>query len=114
MNMAFLVPIPTLLAALGVLAIAVMPGSLQAAESASDWVRSEAADVRLVSAIAGTEGRYSVPLGLEFRLSEGWKAYWRSAGDVGYPPQVDWQGSSNLAGTDTSFPVPQRFSAFGI
>ncbi len=114
MNMAFLVPIPTLRAALGVLAIAVMPGSLQAAESASDWVRSEAADVRLVSAIAGTEGRYSVPLGLEFRLSEGWKVYWRSAGDVGYPPQVDWQGSSNLAGADTSFPVPQRFSAFGI
>lgn len=117
MNMAFLVPMPTIratLCGLALAAVAAMPNGVQAAEYASDWARSEAADVRLVSAVAGTEGRDSVPLGLEFRLSEGWKVYWRSAGDVGYPPQVEWQGSSNLAGTDTAFPVPERFSAFGI
>ncbi len=53
---------------------------------------------------AGTAGRETIPLGLEFRLSEGWKVYWRSAGDVGYPPEVDWSGSSNLAAAATDLP----------
>lgn len=84
------------------------------AKAASDWVGTEFADVRLISAVAGTEGRDAVPLGLEFRLAEGWKVYWRSAGDAGYPPQVDWGGSDNLAGTETQYPVPHRFSLFGL
>lgn len=117
MNMAFLAPIRSpraILVALALAAAAALPVAAQAGTAASDWVRSAAADVRLVSAIAGTEGRDSVPLGLEFRLSEGWKVYWRSAGEVGYPPQVEWDGSRNLAETVTRYPVPQRFSAFGI
>lgn len=90
------------------------PSSGTAAAAASEWVRSDAADLRLVSAVAGTAGRETVALGLEFRLAEGWKVYWRSAGDVGYPPQIDWQGSGNLAGAELFYPVPRRFSAFGI
>lgn len=95
-------------------ALFVSPADGRAATAASDWVRTEAADVRLVSAVAGTTGRETAPLGLEFRLAEGWKVYWRSAGEVGYPPQIDWSGSGNLAGADTSYPLPQRFSSFGI
>ncbi|MEQ9331703.1 protein-disulfide reductase DsbD domain-containing protein [Thalassobaculum sp.] len=104
--------------ALAILAAATVlaghPAAGRAADAATEWVRTEAADVRLVSAIAGTGGREAVPLGLEFRLAEGWKVYWRSAGDVGYPPRADWAGSSNLAATEMQYPVPHRFSAFGI
>lgn len=122
MNMAFFAtnPAPRLvLAALAAVAAwTAAPTGVQAAGPApgpaTDWVRSEAADVRLVSAIAGTDGLESALLGLEFRLAEGWKVYWRSAGDVGYPPQVDWTGSTNLAAAETRYPVPHRFSAFGI
>lgn len=93
-------------------------GSLAAgpavARAGSPWVSTEFADVRLISALAGTEGRDAIPLGLEFRLAEGWKVYWRSAGDAGYPPQVTWDGSDNLAGTETFYPVPHRFSLFGL
>jgi suppressor for copper-sensitivity B len=85
-----------------------------AAKPASDWVSTEFADVRLISAVAGTKGLESLPLGLEFRLAEGWKVYWRSAGDAGYPPQIDWSGSANLAGSRTDYPVPHRFSLFGL
>ncbi|WPZ36526.1 protein-disulfide reductase DsbD family protein [Thalassobaculum sp. OXR-137] len=85
-----------------------------AAKPASDWTRTEFADLRLVSAVGGTQGRTDVPLGLEFRLAEGWKVYWRSAGDAGYPPQVTWDGSQNLAGAETLYPVPHRFSLFGL
>lgn len=89
------------------------PGTA-AAQPASPWERTEFADVRLISAVAGTQGREAIPLGLEFRLAEGWKVYWRSAGDAGYPPQVSWDGSANLAGTETLYPVPHRFSLFGL
>ena len=85
-----------------------------AAPGASDWVRTDFADVRLVSAVSGTEGQDSVPLGLQFRLAEGWKVYWRAPGDAGYPPEIDWSGSDNLAGTSWRWPVPERFSLFGL
>ena len=105
-----------LLILLALLASAV--GSIAAgpavAQPASPWVSTEFADIRLISAVAGTEGREEIPLGLEFRLAEGWKVYWRSAGDAGYPPQVTWDGSDNLAGTQTLYPVPHRFSLFGL
>ncbi|MEQ8585676.1 MAG: protein-disulfide reductase DsbD family protein [Thalassobaculaceae bacterium] len=85
-----------------------------AAKPASDWVSTEFADVRLIAAVSGTAGRDTIPLGLEFRLAEGWKVYWRSPGDAGYPPQIDWSGSDNLAAADTQYPVPHRFSLFGL
>lgn len=87
---------------------------VQADTASSDWVRTEFADVRLVSAVAGTGGRQTVPLGLEFRLAEGWKVYWRAPGDAGYPPEVNWDGSGNLDRTEMRFPVPGRFSIFGL
>lgn len=97
----------------------IMAGSVfarpaSAAPGASDWVRTDFADVRLVSAVSGTEGQDSIPLGLQFRLAEGWKVYWRAPGDAGYPPEIDWAGSDNLAGTSWRWPVPERFSLFGL
>ena len=100
--------------ALSVTLWACLAASPAMAKPASDWVSTEFADLRLISAVAGTEGRADVPLGLEFRLAEGWKVYWRSAGDAGYPPEVSWDGSDNLAGTQTAYPVPHRFSLFGL
>ncbi len=105
-----------LLIALGAWAgawIALAPAMAEA-RPASDWARTEFADMRLISAVAGTEARSDVPLGLEFRLAEGWKVYWRSAGDAGYPPQIEWDGSANLVATETAYPVPHRFSLFGL
>ena len=105
-----------LIFAAALLASATAPGpsAAQPSSAASDWTRTEFADIRLVSAVAGTEGRDAVPLGLEFRLAEGWKVYWRSAGDAGYPPEVDWTGSANLTKAQTNYPVPHRFSLFGL
>lgn len=55
-----------------------------------------------------------VQLGLHFRLQPGWKIYWRSPGDAGFPPTTDWAASENLAGATQSWPVPHRFSLFGL
>lgn len=84
------------------------------ADSRSDWSESDAGRVRLIAAVTATGSDTSVPLGLEFSLKPGWKIYWRSPGDAGLPPEIDWAGSVNLAGASLSWPAPQWFDAFGL
>ncbi len=82
--------------------------------AASPWVETEQTAVRLVAATEAVGETESVSLGLHFRLREGWKIYWRSPGDAGYPPRLDWSGSENLAGAAISWPAPERFSILGF
>ena len=84
------------------------------AAPASDWAATSQAKVRLVSAVTGSGGAEAVPLGLQFTLSPGWKTYWRSPGDAGFPVTVDWTGSTNLASAGFAWPVPHRFTLFGL
>ncbi|HEY2112000.1 MAG TPA: disulfide bond formation protein DsbD, partial [Dongiaceae bacterium] len=58
--------------------------------AASDWAATAQAKLRLVSAVTGSGGAKSVPLGLQFQLAPGWKTYWRSPGDAGIPVSLDW------------------------
>ena len=52
--------------------------------------------------------------GLEVRLDDGWKTYWRSAGSTGLPPRIKTEGSQNVGEARVVFPAPERFVAFGI
>ncbi len=81
---------------------------------ASAWVRTQHGAVRLVSAVRGTGDGTHVTLGLQFSLDPGWKIYWRSPGDAGYPPRLDWTGSNNLATAHLAWPAPKRFSVLGF
>jgi len=81
--------------------------------AASDWAAEEQVRVRLVSAGQTVSGSEAL-LGLEFDLQPGWKIYWRSPGDAGFPPSIDWSGSQNLASGEIAWPVPHRFSLFGL
>ena len=85
-----------------------------AAAMASAWDANEHVKVRIVSAVEGVGGASSVPLGLHFQLQPGWKIYWRSPGDAGFPPDPVWDGSQNLAETALSWPAPSRFSILGL
>ncbi len=49
-----------------------------------------------------------------FSLAEGWKTYWRAPGEAGIPPQLDWQGSENLAAYELVWPTPQVFYLNGM
>ena len=93
------------------LAVAGAAGSFAAA---GPWAQNDQASVRLISAGTTTGDSDEVQLGLHFRLSAGWKIYWRSPGDAGLPPTLDWSRSENLAGSEQSWPVPHRFSLFGL
>ncbi len=81
---------------------------------ASDWVRTDQTQVRLLSAVQATGDAATVRLGLEFKLEPGWKIYWRSPGDAGLPPKPDWAGSRNLADATILWPAPERFELFGF
>ena len=93
----------------------VLGAPVQASEpAASEWVETEQTRLRLVSAATGAGAADGIQLGLQFELQPGWKVYWRSPGDAGFPPSVDWQGSDNLASAEIDWPAPERFSVLGL
>ena len=81
---------------------------------ASDWSVNEQGRLRLISAVDGVGDGRELPLGLQFRMEPGWKIYWRSPGDAGFPPDVDWSKSRNLDRLSIAWPVPRRFSVLGF
>jgi suppressor for copper-sensitivity B len=83
-----------------------LPAHAQSA--ATSWFETDQGRVRLIAAAPTVGTGDKVRLGLEFRLQPHWKIYWRSPGDAGYPPRLDWSGSSNLAGATVAGPAPQR------
>jgi suppressor for copper-sensitivity B len=94
-------------------AFSTFAGAANAAQS--EQFTSPPVNARLISAqdgIAPTTQTLSVGLALE--LGEGWKAYWRSPGEVGLAPQIDWTASENIADVTFQWPAPERFTAFGI
>jgi suppressor for copper-sensitivity B len=91
-----------------------IPGVARAENGASDWFVTDQGRVRLVAAAPDAGAAAHRELGLEFRLAPHWKIYWRSPGDAGYPPRLDWAGSTNLAGAKMAWPAPQRFSVLEL
>ena len=74
-----------------------------------------AVTARLISAEDGiTSDAGTVSLGLALEFGPGWKGYWRTPGEVGLAPQIDWTGSTNLRSAEILWPAPKRFEAFGI
>ncbi len=82
--------------------------------SASDWAMAEAGGVRLLSAATASGQEARLRLGLDFDLRPGWKIYWRTPGDAGYPPKLDWTGSDNLGDVAVLWPAPHRFELAGL
>jgi suppressor for copper-sensitivity B len=97
-----------------VLLAALVAASLPAHSAAGPWQRTETVEGRLIAAVEGTGSLDRIPLGLHLKMKPGWKTYWRSPGDAGLPPQLSWEASGNLAGTDFRWPAPHRFTLFGI
>jgi suppressor for copper-sensitivity B len=89
-----------------------LPAAARAASG--PWLITDQSAVRLISATSGVEEGGTLSLGLQFKMEPGWKIYWRSPGAAGYPPQLDWSGSQNLANAETLWPLPHRFELFGL
>jgi len=108
------IPVVKRLAAIVVAIQAILWPACAIADAASAWIDGPKADIRLVSAATAVGDMDSIPLGVEVRLDKGWKTYWRSPGDAGIPPQVAWDGSANMSGTEFFWPAPVRFQYFDL
>ena len=91
----------------GLLAVALNPAYVLAMAGYSNWAGSEFGKIRLLAGEENASGmRYA---GLEFKLADGWKTYWRSPGDSGVPPEFDWSASKNVKSVKVQWPTPRRF-----
>jgi len=102
------------LSAAGALILLLFAPAGLAAETASPWTEIPETRARLLALTIAVGDADAVTVGLQIELVPGWKTYWRSPGDAGTPPLLDWSGSENLAGAEVRWPTPKRFTAFGF
>jgi DsbC/DsbD-like thiol-disulfide interchange protein len=101
---AYLLPIAAAASLLGA------PSSAAIAADVSPWDDDLQSAARLIAAPAHNESKGLVfRAGLEIRLKDGWKTYWRYPGDSGVPPALDFSGSQNVKTVTVLYPAPERF-----
>ena len=77
------------------------------AQDASPWIKDTYSAVRL---IAGSRSGNVLLGGIGFQLQPGWKTYWRTPGDSGVPPRIDFSKSENVDSVTILWPVPAKFA----
>ena len=63
-------------------------GTAQTEVSASKWFENKQGKVRLISATRGIGNGKNIQLGLQFKLKDNWKIYWRTPGDCRLPSSI--------------------------
>ena len=99
-----------------ILLVAIFAASIanSATAATGPWQGSDIFQARLISAVRAVGDDANIHAGLEFKLAEGWKVYWRSPGDAGLPTALDFSSSAAVDGHDLGFPAPIRFSILGF
>ena len=91
-------------------------GATARAEMASPWDESLSSRVRLLAGSVavppgpGEQGTGDLFLGVEIRIDDGFKTYWRNPGDAGIPPRFDWSRSVNVKSAEVLYPAPSRLA----
>jgi DsbC/DsbD-like thiol-disulfide interchange protein len=76
----------------------------------SPWDNDLQSAARLIAARVHNEAGDPVfRAGVEIRLKDGWKTYWRYPGDSGVPPVLDFSKSQNVKAITVLYPAPARF-----
>ena len=80
----------------------------------SDWSAGGEAKVRIISPLTHSDNRSEFYVGLEYLLEDGWKTYWRSPGEGGFPQKIDWSQSTNVSNIEILWPTPSEFEILGV
>jgi len=80
----------------------------------SDWSNGIEAKVRIISPLTHNNNLSKFYLGLQYKLQDGWKTYWRSPGEGGFPQKLDWSQSTNVSNIEILWPTPSEFEILGI
>jgi DsbC/DsbD-like thiol-disulfide interchange protein len=76
------------------------------AEDSSPWVKDGHSAVRL---LAGSRSGAVLLGGIAIQLQPGWHTYWRTPGDSGVPPRIDFGKSENIEAVTILWPAPIKF-----
>jgi DsbC/DsbD-like thiol-disulfide interchange protein len=99
-----------LLPVLAAVSLLIVTACAAIAADVTPWQDDTQSAARLISARAANEsGARIFRAGVEIRLKEGWKTYWRYPGDSGVPPVLDFSKSQNLKTVTVRYPAPTRF-----
>ncbi len=79
----------------------------------SDWSVSETSKLRLISPYSQNDTK-NLLLGLEYQMKSGWKTYWKSPGDGGFPQSISWENSINVKNVNILWPTPIEFEILGL
>ncbi|OPX55422.1 suppressor for copper-sensitivity B [Oceanospirillum multiglobuliferum] len=59
-------------------------------------------------------GLFRIQAGLEVKLPDGWKTYWRTPGAAGMPPKLIWPVEGAIQQTELLYPAPSRLDFQGL
>ncbi|GLT14774.1 protein-disulfide reductase DsbD family protein [Vibrio algivorus] len=95
---------------------ALFSAHLMAAPPTTGWIKAEQhPPVEVQFVLTGQVDENNNAAGfIEVKLADEWKTYWRSPGEGGVSPELNWQASSNINQVDWHWPYPQRFDVLGI
>lgn len=79
----------------------------------SSWLRSPENEHTSVLLRADTSSTGETRLLLDVKLDNGWKTYWRSPGEGGIAPSIEWK-SEMPKEVEWFWPTPSRFDVAGI
>ena len=79
----------------------------------SNWSLSETSKLRLISPFSQNNNN-NILIGLEYQMDPGWKTYWKSPGDGGFPQIISWDESRNVKNLKILWPTPIEFEILGF
>ncbi|NKE46321.1 copper resistance protein [Roseomonas frigidaquae] len=85
---------------------------LGAVPGQAEEVISPGATIRLLQGEADAQGM--ARFGLEIDLQPGWKTYWRTPGEGGFPAEIDTAASTNVTRATLLWPAPERQHFLGF
>src|ERR1043166_3610030 len=77
------------------------------AQDSSPWIKDNHSAVRL---LAGSRSGAVLLGGIAIQLQPGWHTYWRTPGDSGVPPRIDFGKSENIEAVTILWPAPTKFA----
>ncbi|MEM9433007.1 MAG: protein-disulfide reductase DsbD domain-containing protein [Pseudomonadota bacterium] len=97
------------------LLLACMLLPLAALSEQSERYVTDRISAHLITAESGVSpDSRSISAALTVDLAPGWKTYWKSPGEIGYPLEIATSAETNLADLDLMWPAPTRFRDFDI
>ncbi len=82
------------------------------ASPAAAFTQADVLRAELLTGWRAADGSHMAALSLT--LAPGWKTYWRSPGEAGIPPMLDFEGSTNVRSVRLHWPSPVVFEVNGV